>query len=358
MGFRGKIFVLFVLVLALAMITPAFAAEKQKLSDAWWTGPLQTPNAGTIPKNHWYVETYFGVQQNNGGYSQSGTKYGANSVGAGRIAGTTGVAGYSNDYMSTTLFTYGVTNKFNFQMLLAFQGTQGGTGVSSSNGMALGNDGIGAGLRLRTPYKLHSYKEGKWAPTLSIVPEVNTPAAAHRVWEPGMGLWAIRPFWMPNGRILRIRASEDVFFPFSGRTVSNLNSFNSSTGVSTPASALSATCLANTVCKADKAVYGFTQVGLEYSLTKHWVPAFDFVFVYTGTNQIGTVGAAKSANYTYNPTTGVAVPYNGARVFEVDPALEYNFTENTGVIFGAAVSVTGRNYPSYIQPMIALQWFK
>ena len=110
MAIRGKIFVALLLALTLVALTPAIAAEKQQLGDAWWTGPLQTPSAGTIPKNHWYVETYFVVEQDNGGYDNDGNRYGANYAVKG--------GGYDNDYYSTTLFTYGVTNKLNLQILL------------------------------------------------------------------------------------------------------------------------------------------------------------------------------------------------------------------------------------------------
>jgi len=80
MAIRGKIFVALLLVLTLVALTPAFAGDKEKMGDAWWTGPLQTPSPNTIPKNHWYVETYFAVEQDNGSYGNSGTKYGANSL--------------------------------------------------------------------------------------------------------------------------------------------------------------------------------------------------------------------------------------------------------------------------------------
>jgi len=296
-------------------MTPAFAAEKQSLGDAWWTGPLQTPNAGTIPQNHIYIETYFAVEQDNGVYNNNGTKIGANKPGGG---------GYDNDYQSTTLFTYGLTNKFNFQTLLGMDGAQGGTGVQGSNGAEVGL------LRIRLPYKLHSYKQGKWAPTFSFVPEVNAPVASGSVWQPGIGFWAIRPFWMPNGRILRIRASEDIWFPKGGKSVGLGNCAEGATS-----------------CSYDAAKYGVTQVGLENSLTKHWVPAFDFVWKYYGQNKYNGVAYAVDG-----------VTLKGRRDFRIDPALEYNFTGNTGIIFGAEVTVSGRNTGSYIAPQIALQWFK
>jgi len=329
MAIRGKIFVALLLVLALVALTPAFGADRQQLGDAWWTGPLQTPSANTIPRNHWYVETYFAVEQDNGGYNNSGTKFGANNKFVG--------SGYDNDYQSTTLMTYGLMNSFNLQMLLGVDGAQGGTAYQHiTNGTAPNTSSNGVEVntfRVRLPYRIHKYKQGNWAPSFTVTPEVNTPMAAGAIWTPGVGFWAIRPFWMPNGRILRIRASEDIWFPKGGKSC-------------------------GTNCSYDAAKYGVTQVGVEYSLTKKWVPAWDFVWKYYGQNK--TNGVADTTTFI-NPSTGVATPnvvLQGRRDFRVDPALEYNFTENTGIIFGVEVTVTGRNTGSYIAPQIALQWFK
>jgi len=321
MAIRGKIFVALLLALTLAALTPAFAAEREQLGDAWWTGPLQTPSPNTIPKNHWYVETYFAVEQDNGVYSNGGTLFGANSAKAKAL----GSVGYDNDYQSTTLMTYGVTNKFNFQMLLGVDGAQGGTGVPSSNGVEVNT------LRIRLPYNVLKFKQGGAPLSFAIVPEVNTPMAAGAIWTPGVGFWVQRPFWMPGGRILRVRASEDIWFPKSGKSV--------------------------TAGSYDAAKYGVTQVGLEYSLTKHWVPAWDFVWKYYGQNQLNGVNVTGITGFTAAgaPIVGTLA---GRRDFRVDPALEYNFTENTGIIFGVEVTVAGKNTGSYIAPQIALQWFK
>jgi hypothetical protein len=327
MAIRGKIFVALLLVLTLVALTPAFAGDKEKLGDAWWTGPLQTPSPNTIPKNHWYVETYFAVEQDNGTYANNGTKYGANNAFRG--------SGYDNDYQSTTLMTYGVTNKFNLQMLLGVDGAQGGTAFvkggtvqnPSSNGVEVNT------FRVRLPYNVLKFKQGGTPLSLAIVPEVNTPMAAGAVWTPGFGVWVQRPFWMPTGRILRIRASEDIWFPKSGKNVG--------AGLS-----------------EDYAKYGVTQVGFEYSLTKHWVPAFDFVWKYYGQNKVNGVAVTGPVTFAASGATLTTGPLAGRRDFRVDPALEYNFTENTGIIFGVEITVAGTNTGSYIAPQIALQWFK
>jgi hypothetical protein len=361
MAIRGKIFVALLLAIALVALTPAFAAEKQSMGDAWWTGPLQTPNAGTIPKNHWYVETYFVAEQDNGSYGNGGTHYGANSV----KGCATGIqCGYDNAYQMETLMTYGVTNKFNVQILTDFGGQQGGSnsvapagtvvngvpysGVANGNTLQGVNDFL---TRIRLPYKLHGYKQGQMWPTFSIVPEVNIPTGRndHTLWTPGVGFWAIRPFWMPNGRILRIRASEDVWFPKSKNI--SVNDFAECT-VSNPHA---------TTCNYEKGTYAKTQIGFEYSLTKKWVPAWDFVIgnyggqqKFNGTKAMGVTGVTCVGNVCNTATGTLNTPMS----FAIDPALEYNFTGNTGIIFGVEITVAGTNNTSYIAPQIALQWFK
>jgi len=341
MAIRGKIFVALLLALTLVALTPAFSADRQQLGDAWWTGPLQTPSANTIPKNHWYVETYFVAEQDNGGYTNNGTKYGANNKFVG--------SGYDNNYTQETLMTYGLMNNFNVQILTAFGGTQGGSGVATTPGISVEL------ARLRMPYRLVKYKEGNWYPSFSFVPEVNIPTGSSSVWTPGIGFWAIRPFWMPNGRILRIRASEDIWFPKGGKSIA----FDNTKGAT--ASTVSSGCIiaagATGTCSLDKAKYGKTQIGFEYSLTKKWVPAFDFVIGnYGGQNKFNGAPAQGVTGFTSTGvTTGVLA---GTRSYAIDPALEYNFTENTGIIFGAEITVGGTNAGSYIAPQIALQWFK
>ena len=185
------------LVLTLALITPAFAGDRQKLSDAWWTGPLETSNPNTIPRNHIYIETYFAVEQDHGGYNSSGKLV--------RLG-----TGLSNDYQSTTLFKYGLTNNLNLDILLGFDAAQGGTGVASSNGMEVGL------LKIRPVYRFLKYKEGKWWPAMSVATGFIAPTTTNATFTPFVALWEQRPFWFPwTGRILRVRANEEFYHPMA-----------------------------------------------------------------------------------------------------------------------------------------------
>ncbi|MGD0974905.1 MAG: hypothetical protein ABR866_12520 [Candidatus Korobacteraceae bacterium] len=321
MAIRGKIFVAVLLALTLVALTPAFAGEREKLGDANWTGPLETPNPNTLPKNSFYVETYFVVEQDNGAYDNSGNQHRAKA--------------YDNDYQSVTLFTYGLTNRVNLQLLPAFDGARVAGGGSS--GMEVDN------LTIRVPIQILKFKEGKTPLSFTITPLVVAPTGAglDNVWTPGIGLWVQRPFWMPGGRILRVRAAQSFLFPLQNKKLT----FGGCTGGA-------ASCVEN------QGDYYKTQIGMEYSLTKHWVPAWDFYWKYgSGTTQKTTAGAlipGSCSTFSTTPTSSCATFSS----FRIDPALEYNFTGNTGIIFGVEMTVSGHNSGSYIAPQIALQWFK
>lgn len=330
MVIRGRFLVAALLVLALAVVTPAFAADKEKLGDANWTGPLETSNPNVIPKGHLYVETYFVGEQDHGSYNNSGTL---------NRKGT----GLTNDYQSATLFAYGITNKFNLQFVPVFDGAQGGTAVRnaqgnvtnpSSNGMEVDN------LQVRTPYQFYSYKTSSWKPSFTVAPGFVAPTGAgdSNTWTPWFGLWVQRPFWMPGGRILRVRANQDFFFPLNRNT-------NDST-----------ICAGAASCKSNQGTYYKTFIGAEYSLTKHWVPAWDFYWKYGNGNTGNALGTGNALSCsTALTTTGSCAGFNR---LAVDPALEYNFTGNVGIIFGVEMTVAGKNTGAYIAPQIALQIFR
>jgi hypothetical protein len=332
MAIRGKFLLAALLVITLVAVTPAFAGDKEQLGDANWTGPLETPNPNTLPKNAFYGETYFVVEQDNGAYDTHGNQYRKT---------------YDNDYQSVTLFTYGLTNRVNLQLLPAFDGARNAGGNPPSSGMEVDN------LTVRLPIQLLKYKQGGTASqalSFTVTPLFVAPTGAglSNTWTPGFGLWAQRPFWMPGGRILRVRGAQSFLFPLQNKKVIDQTTSASSNfcGVAGPAT-----------CVSDQGTYYKTQIGMEYSLTKHWVPAWDFYFKYgnldTTKNLAGattSIGACATTTVTNNCNTFYS--------FRIDPAIEYNFTGNVGIIAGVELTVAGRNSGSYIAPQIALQWFK
>jgi hypothetical protein len=328
MSVRGRIFVFALLVLALVVITPAFAAEREKLGDANWTGPLETSNPNVIPKNHLYIETYFVMEQDYATYNNKGNKTSRP---------------VSNDYQSVTLFAYGITNKFNLQFLPAFDGTEklgGSLPGSSSKGLEVDD------LTVRTPYQFYSYKEGKAWPSFTVSPGFIAPIGTGATnvtdpWTPWVGLWAQRPFWMPGGRILRVRFNENFYFPLQENHAVS----------ACPTLTAAQLAAAGGACSLSGGKYMKTLIGAEYSLTKHWVPAWDFYWKW------GAQTTTKGINGTAF-TGGNNIFNSSMQRLVIDPALEYNFTGNVGMICGVELTVSGRNTTAYVAPQCALQLFK
>src|SRR6185312_13527722 len=60
---------------AVAGATSASAVvPQQSLDDAWWTGPLLAPSAGTLPRGHWLVEPYVFDVMTYGYFDRNGTR--------------------------------------------------------------------------------------------------------------------------------------------------------------------------------------------------------------------------------------------------------------------------------------------
>src|SRR3954464_12456752 len=63
------------LALVVLAAAPARAdAPRQSRDDAWWTGPLLAPGAGTLPQGHFLIEPYFYDAISVGHYDRDGNR--------------------------------------------------------------------------------------------------------------------------------------------------------------------------------------------------------------------------------------------------------------------------------------------
>ena len=86
-------------------------------------------------------------------------------------------------------------------------------------------------------------------------------------------------------------------------------------------------------------------IGAGYALDQRWVLAFDFVQNFAnGTHVYGSEASGNIINTRSASSARTALA----------PAIEYNFSDNLGIIAGAEFSVAGRNTSSYVAPQIAL----
>jgi hypothetical protein len=175
-------------------------------------------------------------------------------------------ASRTHDVRSLTYLLYGVTDKL----------TAGIVPVSVGD------------LTIQAQYRLSQFREGRLLPTTSVVLQ-------HSSHTTTVALRSQYYLWMPNGRILRTRfhvahaAADDV--PASG----DVMTINSS---------------------------------WEYSVTRNWVLAFDFVYQHEELGPAWRLGIA--------------------------PAIEYNWSSNIGLIVGARWFVAGRNTSATVTPMAAI----
>jgi hypothetical protein len=156
---------------------------RQSLDDAWWTGPMLTPNATTMPRGHFLIESYL--------YDV--------------------ISAHANRLGTLTYVNYGLMDRVTVGLIPTTGFYVANSGPSSSS-IELGD------LTLQGQYRLAKFHEGGWIPTMSIVLQQTVPTGKYdRLGDrlnDGLGSGAYTTnfavytqtyFWLPNHRILRMR---------------------------------------------------------------------------------------------------------------------------------------------------------
>lgn len=309
-------------LLIMQSFAPAQESTREALGDAWWTGPLLAPSANTLPRGHMLIEPYLYDVSSQSFYDAQGNK--------------TPVP-HSHSIGSLTYINYGLANKFTVGLIPTFGYNQVSNGPSSS--------GIGIGdLTVQAQYRLHLFQERSWKPTTSVAVQESLPTGRYDQLNgrpsDGMGSGAFTTtvalytqtfFWMPNGRILRMRFN---VVPSFSRTVNvqDVSVYGTSQGFrghAKPSNSL------------------FLDAAWEYSLTQRWVLALDATY----RNQSNTQVAGYNQS---DPSQPVILNSGSSRAFGIAPAIEYNFTSKVGVIAGVRAFPAGRNTTNSITPAIAV----
>lgn len=90
---------------------------------------------------------------------------------------------------------------------------------------------------------------------------------------------------------------------------------------------------------------------LEFQLTQHWVPVFEFQYLQQkGTHFSGNKGT------TANGETA-AIGHGNIEQLSLSPAMEYNFNANWGVIAGTWFSIRGQDTNEFITGMLAINYY-
>ena len=286
----------------------AAIAERYRaaLNGARWVGSMLSSNAGTLPKGHFYTEPYF-FDVITGGVHYPG---------------------------SSGFYQYGLADGFTVGLQPRFA-----VGTKSPNREFSVGD-----LKLLSQLRVTSFTPENRIPTIGIALQESLPIGKHDKLgrnEDGhgsgsfateVGLNVQHYFLLKNGRLLRGR-------------INLLRSFRHGADI------------------ADRSVYG-TQPGfrghakpgskttmiaaVEYSLTKEWVLAFDII-------RESTAKTSLKGRYGAGPPVQQSFPKR--HQFGFAPAVDYNWNDKSGILFGVWVNPKGHNSPSSIIPAIAISRF-
>lgn len=288
------------------------AAPRQSLDDAWWTGPMLANSAETLPQGHMLVEPYF---------------YDVTSKG-------------SDAFGSRAYVLYGLSDRLTVGLIPIVGYNRVSHGPGSS--------GIGLGDQiLQAQYRLIRFHEGSWLPTLAVQLQETLPTGRYDnlarasdgmgggAWATTLGLNAQSYFWMPNGRLLRVRLN--LTRTFNGDAeVTGASVYGTSPG------------FRGTARPGDAFYMG---TSFEYSVTRRWALALDLFRSY---------GAATRVDGNMDPADALPVPVHlqagSSDVYGYAPAVEYSFNANLGVLLGARVIVGGHNATRSLTPAIAINY--
>jgi hypothetical protein len=292
-------------------VSPPFSGSRQSLSDAWWTGPMLAPSAATLPPGHILIEPYF--------YDVS--------------------AAHSNTFGSLSYFLYGLANRFTIGVIPTVDYAVLNGGSNSSN-IERGD------TSLLAQYGLSQFHEGSWHPTTAINFQETFPTGRYDklgnrpndgfgggTYTTALALYSQMYFWLPNGRILRMRFNVSEAFSTSVNVqgVSVYGTAGEFTGDAKPG---------NT---------SYADLAWEYSLTRNWVLALDVEYHFEGNTHLSGHDAL-DLNSEQNINSGTT----GELIFA--PAFEYNWKPNLGVLLGTRIIEIGNNVAPTITPALAINF--
>jgi hypothetical protein len=300
-------------VAAAQQASPSSSTARESLNDAWWTGPLLANSAATLPRGHFLVEPYI--------YDV--------------------ISSHTNGYGSRAYVLYGLVNKF----------TVGFIPIVGYNAVSGGLNSTGVGIGDFTPlaqYRLTQFHEGSWVPTTSVMVQQTFPTGKYdRLADRpsnGFGAGAYTTalalnnqtyFWMPNGRILRMRL--DISQAFSSKVnVEDVSVYGTETGFRGHANPGSAFVV---------------DAAWEYSWTRKWVLALDVLYHQSGNTPVTGYNILISNGQS---PPGIRLDSGSSAGFGFAPAFEYNWKPNLGVIIGTRVIAHGRNTATSIAPAAAI----
>ena len=298
------------------------SSSRQSPGDAWWTGPMLANSAATLPRGHFLFESYLYDVVATSQYDQSGRRQ---------------RAPRSDSFGSQSYLLYGLADRFSVGLVPNFGFNSASTGARSSR--------IGAGdLGVMGQVRLTESDPFARMPTISINVQETLPTGKHDrlggrpadglgggVYTTTLSLYSQKYFWLPTGRIMRMRLN--VSQAFSGSAaLEDASVYGTEAGFRGNAQPGQST---------------YVDAAWEYSVTQRWVVALDATYRHARTTRV--------TGYSTSDSGILRVASSGpSDALGLAPAVEYNWSSNMGVLFGARFIAAGRNTAASITPAVAL----
>jgi hypothetical protein len=279
---------------------------REAMKSVRWTGPLLASNAETLPHGHFYTEPYF-FDVISGGERHPG---------------------------SSGFYQYGLLDSLTVGVQPNFA-----VGTDRANrGMALGD------FKLLSQLRLTHFTPEHRIPSVSIVLNQVLPTGKHDhlgelkhghgsgSFATEVGINVQHYFLMKSGRLLRARINVLKSLPFRS-DVADRSVYGTGPGFRGHARPGSRTTLIGAV---------------EYSLTREWVVALDVIRESASKTRV-------EGRYGSGPLVKQTIPSSWDVGFA--PAVEYNWSDRAGALFGVWITPKGHNTASSVTPAIAVQRF-
>lgn len=318
----------FAVLVACAIASNAIAAGAADSPDPdspWFAGSLLAPNSTTISPGHFDLDLYLIYFGTNSHYDSRGHTRSQQEL---------------RSWSSTLIGNVGLSERLDLVFSVPYA-------VNSSGGKSdHGFGDIDVGLH----FQLLDDDPGSWRPGLLLSVAEVFPTGKHDALDPkqngtdsmGAGSYQTRL----TAVLRKLWSTDDARFLHTCLALSytipsqvDLEGFNAFGGT------------ADTDGSLDLGNQFTTILSFEYTLTRNWVPAIDFVYRSGAASQFlgfpGTTDGGMPAE----------ISTSSSSQFSIAPAIEYNFSESKALTVGVWFSVAGRNSDGFVSTMAAFNYY-
>lgn len=296
--------------------------DEQPPLKPWFTGPLLAPSGETYPKGAVGLEAYLFYTDTYGHFNRRGQR-------------THDVAVYS--WNPTAVLFMGLTSSSDLQFNVPYY-------VNERSGQS--SRGFGD-VSVILGWQAFRDIPNTWKPALKLSLGETFPTGRHENLNPvlsgtdALGAGAFQTslggtfqklVYFGNQHYLRTRWNLTYTFPSDTR-IRGLSAYGGAV---------------NTNGTVDLGEHISTDLGFEYTLTRHWVPALDVLYTNSSSSTFRGI--------TGTTTNGLPAMISLDSRYELSlaPALEYNFNSDVGVIAGVWFSVIGREAAEFTSGVLAI----